>query len=73
MVGFMSDIPQPLTFEYRNHRGEIGVRNCFPLRVEFRSSDWHKGPQWILVALDVDKQKERDFAFSGIIRFIQET
>ena len=62
--------PRPtLDFVYKNYRGEVGLRKVTPLRVEFRSSDWHPGPQWLLVAYDHEKGGERDFAMSDIVKF----
>lgn len=53
---------QPATVTYTNWRGETAVRRIVPLRVWFGSTAWHPEPQWILTALDVDKDKERHFA-----------
>ena len=57
----------PLKFKYRNYRGEIGIRTATPIRVEYRHSDWHPSPQWLLVAFDHEKQGERDFAMIDIL------
>ncbi|MBB4051834.1 putative DNA-binding transcriptional regulator YafY [Devosia subaequoris] len=62
----MTSVP-PLTFVYRNHRGVTDRRRVRPLRVEYKTSEWHVGEQWILVAYDLDKQAERDFAMIDII------
>jgi len=53
---------EPLTFTYRNWRGEIAERRAIPRRVYFGATEWHPEPQWLLRALDVDKGAERDFA-----------
>jgi len=51
-----------LEFGYTNWRGEYAVRRAIPLRIELKESHWHgPGLHYIMVALDVDKQEERDF------------
>lgn len=65
----MSESPPPLKFIYKNYKGEIGLRIVTPLRTEYRASDWHPDPQWILVAYDHDKGGHRDFAMNDIVRF----
>jgi predicted DNA-binding transcriptional regulator YafY len=51
---------------YTNYKGETGWRNIIPTRVRFASSEWHPGEQWLLDALDVDKNAERSFAMKDI-------
>lgn len=53
---------KPLTFTYRNWRGEIAVRRVIPKRVWFGITEWHGTPQWFLAAHDLDKGEDRDFA-----------
>lgn len=52
----------PLTFAYRNWRGEVSERRAIPQQVYFGSTEWHPEPQWLMRALDVDKGEVRDFA-----------
>jgi len=52
----------PLSFTYRNHRGDVAVRSAVPLDVRWGSTEWHREPQWLMRALDVDKGVEREFA-----------
>jgi hypothetical protein len=35
-------------------------------------TEYHKEDQWLLKALDLDKNAERDFAVKDILRFIKE-
>ncbi len=60
------DISRVVYIDYTNWRGERGLRKIVPQRIEHKSSQWHPTPQFVLVAWDVDRQQERDFAFSGI-------
>lgn len=55
-------VDQPVTVTYTNWRGETAQRTIIPRRVWFGSTDWHPEPQWLLTALDVEKQADRDFA-----------
>ena len=47
---------------YTNWKGETKYRNIIPKSIEFKSTEWHKEEQWILNALDVDKNADRAFA-----------
>lgn len=60
---------QPFTFRYRNWRGEEANRRVIPERVQFTTSQWHKGPaQWFLVARDLDRDGAvRHFAMADIL------
>jgi hypothetical protein len=51
-----------VTLTYTNWRGETAVRSIIPRGVWYGSTEWHPEPQWLLRALDVEKQAERDFA-----------
>jgi predicted DNA-binding transcriptional regulator YafY len=51
---------------YTNHRGQHAERNILPVSIEFGSTQWHPEPQWILVALDMDKRADRHFAMKDI-------
>lgn len=52
----------PVTLTYTNWRGDTEVRRIIPRCIWWGSTAWHPEPQWILTALDVDKDKERHFA-----------
>ncbi len=55
---------------YTNWKGETRYRNIIPKSIEFKSTDWHKEEQWILNALDVDKNADRAFAIKDIKEWI---
>uniref|UniRef100_A0AAU8GFA3 Uncharacterized protein n=3 Tax=unclassified Seunavirus TaxID=2494210 RepID=A0AAU8GFA3_9CAUD len=38
----------------------------------FGSTEYHKEPQWMIKAYDVDKDDIRDFAVNDIVEFIRE-
>jgi predicted DNA-binding transcriptional regulator YafY len=56
-------------FDYKNWKGEEGTRKVVPIDIWFGSTQYHPEQQWLLKALDVDKQAERDFALNDIIKF----
>lgn len=62
----------PLVFQYRNYRGEVSKRRVVPLRFRFGSSEYHKTAQWLMVAHDIDKGAEREFAMNDILQFFAE-
>lgn len=53
-------------FKYKNYRGEVAWRSVEPIEIRFGSTDWHPEPQWLLRALDVEKNAEREFAIKDI-------
>jgi phage FluMu protein Com len=55
-----------LEFIYTNWKKESRKRRVKPIKLEFGSTEWHSEPQWLLVAIDLDKQKERRFAVNDI-------
>ncbi|MCE7028433.1 hypothetical protein [Jiella avicenniae] len=63
----MSEKTKPLaiTLRYTNWRGETADRTIIPERVWFGHTEWHPQDQWMLNALDVEKDTYRDFALSG--------
>lgn len=53
--------------EYTNHRGERRTRRIVPQPpIVFKSTYYHSTAQWILRALDVEKNELRDFAMANI-------
>lgn len=55
-------MPAPFIFDYTNWRGERMRRKVIPREVRFGISEWHKDPQWLMLAYDFDKRGEREFA-----------
>lgn len=55
-------IGAPIEFTYRNWRGETALRKAIPVRLWYGATDWHPEPQWLMAAIDCEKQAERDFA-----------
>lgn len=61
-----SPVHMEVEIDYTNHRGERGVRRIKPLQMLFGHSQWHQGPQWLLDAMDLDKNAPRTFAMKDI-------
>lgn len=51
---------------YTNYKGVSSVRSIIPKEIYFGSNKWHKKPQWLLKAFDVDKNADRHFAMADI-------
>lgn len=51
---------------YTNWRGESAVRKIIPEKIWFGSTEYHKEEQWILDALDIEKNEKRSFAMKDI-------
>lgn len=55
-----------VSIDYTNWRGETATRRIIPISIWFGSTEWHKQAQWLLKALDIEKNAERDFALKDI-------
>ncbi len=51
---------------YTNWKNETRYRIIKPISIEFKSTEWHKEEQWILNAVDVEKNAIRKFAIKDI-------
>lgn len=55
-----------VVISYTNYKGISSVRKIIPKEIYFGSNQWHKKPQWLLKAFDLDKNAERNFAMADI-------
>lgn len=55
---------------YTSYKGERGYRSIIPEKVWFGSTEWHKEDQWLLDALDLEKNALRNFAMKDIEAWI---
>ena len=60
-----------LKFRYKNWQGETAIRSVVPIEIWYGHTQFHSRNQWLLKALDVDKNAERDFAVADIIEFLK--
>ena len=51
---------------YTNWKNETRYRIIKPISIEFKSTEWHKEEQWILNAVDIEKNAIRNFAIKDI-------
>ena len=58
------------TIRYTNYRGETARRTIEFRYMWFGSTEWHPKPHFLIHALDIDKQQERDFAVKDIVEWI---
>jgi hypothetical protein len=63
----------PLSFGYKNYRGEYGVRKAIPIRIYLGNTEFHHETQWLLEAFDLDKKANRVFAIQDITSFFVQT
>ncbi len=52
--------------DYTNYKGERSVRGIIPRSIRFGSSKWHPDPQWLMLAHDLGRDAEREFAIKDI-------
>lgn len=58
---------EPVTFQYRNHKGSFATRRVIPRALEFiPMPGCGYQPGWFLTGHDVDKQAVRSFALTHI-------
>ncbi len=55
-----------VSFVYRNYRGEVSTRTVVPCYIVWGANDWHPVQQWLLYAIDMEKQAPRFFAMKDI-------
>jgi hypothetical protein len=55
-----------LEIYYTNWKGEREIRRIVPLACYYGSNDWHKEPQFLMDAYDIDKKACRTFAMAYI-------
>lgn len=60
------DEQKRIRISYTNWRGETSERLILPIKIWFGSTQWHKDEQWLLNALDIEKNEERDFALKDV-------
>lgn len=58
-----------VTILYVNHRGERVYRRILPRSIRFAATEWHPEPQWLLEALDLDRNVERSFALEWVLNW----
>jgi predicted DNA-binding transcriptional regulator YafY len=59
-------IKNKISFDYVNWKGERAERKAFAINLLFDSTKWHKEKQFLLLALDLDKQQPRLFALKDM-------
>ena len=60
------DSRQTVIIDYTNWRGERRERRVIPQYSIYGSNQWHPGNQWLWVMWDLEENKEKCFAASGI-------
>ncbi len=62
----IGDADHPVRVVYCNYRNETAIRTIVPRRIWFGATAWHPEPQWLLDALDLEKNEVRSFALRDI-------
>ncbi len=61
---------KPLKFDYINWEGKRAVRTVKPIKLWYGKTQWHPKEGWLLKAVDLEKNEERDFSVKDIIKFL---
>lgn len=59
-----------ITFWYKNYRGKKRMRRARPLSIRWGVNVLHLNPQWLMLAIDVETGKTREFAMRGMSRLL---
>ena len=51
---------------YTNYKGVTATRSIVPIELLFGHNEWHTQDQWLMIALDIEKNAERTFALKDI-------
>jgi predicted DNA-binding transcriptional regulator YafY len=62
----MSTPLREVVIDYTNWRGMRSSRRIRPWGIRFGSNEWHAQEQWLLHALDIEKDEDREFALASI-------
>lgn len=65
-VGLRED-SRAISFVYRNWKGEVRERKVVPLEFVFGCDNYHRNQQWLMHAIDCEKNARRTFAFEDIL------
>lgn len=65
-------MPKYVTIDYTNWHGRRSSRYVRPIRMEWGSNEWHREPQWLLIAYDAERRAERSFALAQIHSWVQD-
>jgi len=68
MAGVDEQTARIVRIVYRNWRGETAERHIIPLRSYEGETEFHKGRQLLLEAIDMPRGVVRTFAEDGIIK-----
>lgn len=58
--------PREVAIDYTNYRGERSLRRVLPLGIFWGANEWHPEEQWLLSAMDLEKNAARIFAVKDI-------
>lgn len=64
----MADPRKQVWIDYTNHRGKRAWRRVMPTpaALSFENSEWHPKTQWVMEAVDLEKNVLRSFALASI-------
>lgn len=60
------DENKAVRINYTNYRGETAQRQIIPLCIQFKASEYHKEPQWLMTVYDLDKKARREMAIKDM-------
>jgi len=56
--------------EYKNWKGETGIRFIIPLNIFYGHTEYHKEEQWLMKVWDLDKKDYRTYALRDVLKWI---
>lgn len=62
----ISDQTKRVQFTYTNWKGETRKRQAILMEFFIGANEWHKEPQWLVKAIDLEKKNFRTFALKDM-------
>lgn len=60
---------QTVQIVYTNWKGETAERTIKPIELWYGATEYHPEAQWLLRAIDIEKDDERNFAMKDILEW----
>ncbi len=63
------DYSQQVTIEYCDSRGKRKDRRVIPSHIEFRATETHDDPRWVMIAYDLDQCCYLMFSMNRVLKW----
>jgi predicted DNA-binding transcriptional regulator YafY len=60
-----------VNIDYTDYKGVRSLRRILPVRLDYGKNQWHKENQYMIVALDLDRDEIRTFSIKDIHKWTE--